>query len=555
MTTKPRAKKFRIRRSALFGAVSAAARAEAAADRPGPGPEAAGLPEPAAGRGGPAAAAAEATSPAAVSAEAELEAIRAEGLTGRQLRMARRVAARHGIEATSDFEAVRLLRARGIDPFRHANMLELVVGADDDERPAPGAVQLPRTVAPAQPQLPRTAPPKPAPSATEVREAEERRAREILQIQRDIARRRRRRMLLLFARLAVFVLLPTFAAGYYYSVLATPMYATRSEFVIQKAEAQGATGLGSLFSGTAMATAHDSITVQGYLQSREAMLRLDADHGFKAHFSQPWIDPLQRLPEGASNEEAYRLYQRNVKISFDPTEGVVKMEVIAADPEVSATFSRALIGYAEEQVDHLTQRLREDQMQGARESYEQAEANVRAAQARVVELQEARGVLSAQAEVSSLMSQISTFEVQLRQERLALEQLLANPRPNETRVQVARDNIARLEALIAEMRAQMTASGTDGASLARITSELTIAEADLQTRQALLAQALQQLESARIEANRQVRYLSMGVSPVPPDEPTYPRAFENTLVALLIFGGIYLMISLTASILREQVAA
>jgi capsular polysaccharide transport system permease protein len=62
-------------------------------------------------------------------------------------------------------------------------------------------------------------------------------------------------------------------------------------------------------------------------------------------------------------------------------------------------------------------------------------------------------------------------------------------------------------------------------------------------------------EPARQEADRQVRYLSMGVEPVAPDEATYPRAFENTLVSLLIFAGIYLMISLTVSILREQVSS
>jgi capsular polysaccharide transport system permease protein len=61
------------------------------------------------------------------------------------------------------------------------------------------------------------------------------------------------------------------------------------------------------------------------------------------------------------------------------------------------------------------------------------------------------------------------------------------------------------------------------------------------------------METARIEANRQVRYLSLSVSPVPPDEATYPRAFESTVVALLVFAGIYLMLSMTAAILREQV--
>ena len=89
----------------------------------------------------------------------------------------------------------------------------------------------------------------------------------------------------MFTRLAFFVLLPTLMAGYYYFAMATKFYATRAEFVIQQAD-QPAGGLGGLFSGTGMATSQDSITVQSYLQSRDAMLRLDQELGFKAHFSQ-----------------------------------------------------------------------------------------------------------------------------------------------------------------------------------------------------------------------------------------------------------------------------
>jgi capsular polysaccharide transport system permease protein len=153
------------------------------------------------------------------------------------------------------------------------------------------------------------------------------------------------------------------------------------------------------------------------------------------------------------------------------------------------------------------------------------------------------------------MSQISTFEVELQNERLRLQELLQNSNPNSARVSIVRNNISRLEQLVVDLRAKMTEGGDGGsASLARISGELMIAEQDLQTRTLLLQQALQQMETARIEANRQVRYLSLGVSPIAPDEAAYPRALENTFLALLIFGGIYLMLSLTASVLREQVS-
>lgn len=577
MTTKPKAKKFRIRRSPSLGSTvegqSAQASAAAAADATyaqqaqpqppreprqlNPLEEAAldgqedGFPAEGFAGGQSAGAAGQAQASAGDGpSDQEISAIRQEGLTGRQLRMARRLAQKHGLPATSDYDAVRLLRRAGIDPFHRANMLELV--SADGETPQQVGGNLPQT---SQMQLPQTMKAKPQLPSTKVLDAAER-ARSVMEIQRDIARRRRRKLSLLAVRLAFFVLLPTLMAAYYFTAIATPMYATKSEFVIQKAE-NNTTGLGSLFAGSGLATSQDSITVQSYLTSRDAMLRLDSDLGFKSHFQDPNIDAIQRLAPDASNEDAYKVYKRNVKIGFDPTEGIIKLEVVAASPELSAAFSEALIRYAEERVDNLTTRLRDDQMAGAVQSYEDSERKRAEAQATVLRLQQDLGVYDPMTEASTVTSQIATFETELRQKQLQLQQLLDNARPNQARVEGVRGDIGRLEALIEELRAKLTDSGgitASGESLAQITGQLAVAQSDLETRTLMMQQALQQLESARIQANKQTRYLEMGVHPVAPDQPTYPRAFENTLLAFMIFSGIYLMISITASILREQVS-
>ncbi len=560
MTTKPRASKYRLRPNAPLApgvdpvavrrATLAAEGAQAATEgaQAATGTEGRAAPGGAGGAAATAAAHGEVHSVAEVESETEIARIRREGLTGRQLRMARRVAQKHGLAPTSDFDAVRLLRARGIDPFSRANMLAVVRprGGEGGDRQT-----LPSTV----PDAPAPAPtPAPQPGMPGIKVPPES-AGEIRRIQRDIARRRRRKTALLFARLAVFVFLPTAIVGWYYAMVATPMYATHSEFVIQQADSPAGGGLGGLFQGTGLAVQQDSTTVQSYLQSRDAMLRLDRDHGFKAHFSQDWIDPIQRLEPDASNEDAYALYSRNVEVGFDPTEGILRMEVVAADPEASQRFSEALIGYAEAQVDTLTRRLRDDQMSGAAEAFEAAEKRVVEAQARVLDLQERLGVLDPASETGSLMQQITQFEIELRQKQLERAQLVANERPNQARLAGVEGEIERLRALVDELRGSMTEPASGEASLARVSGELRIAEADLATRQLLLQQAAQQLESARMEANRQVRYMAVGVSPVAPDEPTYPRALENTALAFLIFAGIYLMLSLTASVLREQVSA
>ncbi|MBY6066831.1 capsule biosynthesis protein [Leisingera aquaemixtae] len=554
MTTKPRAKKFRIRRSpAAEGAESEAARPQAVdpADGAGrqaqPAPAAAAPAEPAAAEAGPAPLSGMVSSPRETSMETDIDAIRQEGLTGRQLRLARRMAQKHNLSATSDFEAVRMLRERGIDPFQRTNMLELVVPQNKAQPsgapPAPGTVQLPQTIPAAKTTLP----------AAELSPLE-RRNREIQEIQRDIARRRRRKLTMLATRLAFFVMLPTLAAGIYFYAIATPMYSSKSEFLVLKADS-AASGMGGLLSGTQFATSQDSIAVQSYLMSKEAMLRLDREAGFKAHFTQDWLDPIQRLESGPTNEEAYATYSRNVKIGYDPTEGVVRMEVSAADPEVAAEFSRKLISYAQQKVNNLSQQKRADQMSEAEAALHDAEAQRRAAQEQLVVLQQQGSVLDPEGVVASLRQQISTFEIQLEEKRLELAALLDNTRPNRAKVSGAEADIKRLEVVIANLNNRMVDASAGENSLASLRIQIQMAQADLATRDLMLQSALQQVETTRLEANRQVRYLTTAVEPVASDEPAYPRKFENTVLAFLIFSGIYLMCSLTASILREQVSS
>ncbi|MCJ8139413.1 capsule biosynthesis protein [Falsirhodobacter halotolerans] len=470
--------------------------------------------------------------------EEELAAVQAEGLTGRQLRLARRIAAKHNITGPSDEALVVLLRRAGVDPLQRSSMMDLVVSGKGDT-----SVQLPQKIEPMK-----------VPS-TEHR-AEESHLRDLREIQKDIAKRRRRKVTYLFARLAFFVALPTVIAGYYFHSVATPLYSTESQFVIQQAQNPTESGgLGGMLATPSLSTVQDSVAVQGYLQSREAMERLDADEGFREAFSGDHMDVLQRLPANPTLEDVYSTYEDNVKISYDPTEGIVKMEVTAPEPGDVVRFSQALIGYAEQQVDQLTQRMREDQMAGARQGYEDAEAKVTLAQENLVNLQERFRIISSDVEVTLVTQQLSQLDTQLLQERLSLAQLSANAAPNEARMQPIRARIERLESEVTDLRARLTETTAGGDSLARLQAQLAVAQADVETRQTIMADSLRAMETARVEATRQTRYLSRSVNPVLPDEPAYPRAFENTLVSFLVFLGIYLMISMTVAILREQVSS
>src|SRR6056297_3946123 len=556
MTTKPKVSKFRIRRSAPAAALAATPATgqdgNAAAAQPAPEAQTGASAQAAHANGPPTGQQAEPPRDGQIDqirAEVpgtSIDDIRREGLTGRELRMARRVAQKHGLAPTSDFDAVRLLRARGIDPFQRTTMLELVKGKGDGTGDATDGdrVQLPQTVpAPGQ-NLP----------STETSPAD-RRAAEIVGIQRDITKRRRRKLLLLFSRLAAFVILPTFLAGYYFAVMATPMYSSNSAFLILSADSGGGGqgGLGGLIPSQ-FATGQDAIATQEYLESKDATLRLDREQDYLAHFSQPRIDPVQRLEPDASTEDLYSHFRDHVKIGYDPTEGVMRMEVIAADPETSVRFNEQLIAYAEERVDELSRDKRNDAVKTAAESLEQAKAERREAQERLVTLQE-DSILDPEGEIAGIRSLINSVELQLQEKELALSIQLNNPRPNEARVDALRSEVEVLRAELDRQKNRLTEATEGERSLASKTAAIQMAQADLATADLVLQSALETMRMSEIEANKQVRYLTVSARPVAPEEASYPRVFENTVLAFLIFSGIYLMISLTASILREQVSS
>ncbi|MES0863075.1 capsule biosynthesis protein [Ruegeria sp. SCPT10] len=528
MTTKPKVRKYNLGRKRQVDA-SAEARADAIARirNATQGPAAANEPQPG----------------------TELDDIKREGLTGRQLRIARRLAQKHGLAASSDYDAVRLLRKKGIDPFERTNLLELAAAKEPGSDANPGKpkdkvrVQLPQTTQEKQYSVPG---PEMSPA--------ERRNLEIGQIQKEIARRRRIKLFTLFARLAAFVLLPTFVVGFYFYRIATPMYASNSSFSILQADAAGGS-VGGLLSGTQFATAQDSVSVQDFLESKEALLLLDRDAGFAEVFKQDWIDPVQRLAPDATLEEAYKLYKRIVTIGYDPTDGIIRMEIIAPDPQTSTEFSERLISYAESRVNTLSGEKRDDQMRDALESFEAAQEARRQAQEDLIELQLQGAVLDPENVLAGLRGRINEIEILLQDKRLELAALLDNLRPNQAKVDGVNGDIARLENVLDDLNAEMLDVSAGENSLARLSVRIQMAQADLVARDMLLQTAMQYMETTRTEANRQVRYLTVSVNPVPSQDPSYPRKFENTILAFLLFAGIYLMISLTASVLREQVSS
>ncbi|MFD0860138.1 capsule biosynthesis protein [Roseovarius aquimarinus] len=450
-----------------------------------------------------------------------------------------------GFDVKSGTEAVRVMLRSGRNPFYPA----------PDAKAAGEKAQTPSApVALAGETLPRRPQPEPNALGQTGRSEDAEDAAQIEMLRGELAEQGRRRALDLAARLGGFILLPTLVIWGYLGHVATPLYATDAEFLIIGADSRGAGGSG-MFGALAPAGSPDAIAVQSYLMSKDAMLRLDADAGYRAHFSRPDLDYFTRVAPDAPLEDLFDLYARNVTVGFDPTEGVIRMEVRAADAASAQGFAERLISYAEERVDSLSARKRADAVASAEAAVRDAEAQRRAAQTALLRLQQSGEMLDPDGRVASLRSQITSLEVEMQQEELRLAALLDNPRPQQARVDVSTAALARMQDALDRLLDETNRQTGDSSSLAQLSGQIQLATADLEARDRMLQAAIERLDAARIEADAQARYLTVAVQPVRPEIAAYPKVIEGTLIAFLIFSGLYVMGAITVSIVRELVSA
>ena len=380
------------------------------------------------------------------------------------------------------------------------------------------------------------------------------RAERVEAIRRDLVKRRRRKGSGMLLKLWAFVMMPTLVVGYFLWFVATDMYESESTFRVQSADSGGAANSGILaqFLGGS-GGGNDPVAVQTYIYSRDVLRLLDADHAWVAHFQAPNLDLLNRLEEYATFEEAYSHYQDKIKVSYDPSEGIIEMAVVASDPDTAQRFSTAIMGYAEKMVDDLSDRIKGDAISDSRRFLDQAETDLKAAQLAEAEVRKKQEIFSVETEVANAMTIITGMETELEALSGRLTNLRRVTSESDPRVQRIRNQVETLQNRIDQRRAGIAGnSQVNDRSLADINADLSRAQFDVQAAMAIFSSALQSHELARMNATRQQIYLTVIEQPSMPDEANYPQKPQMLALAFVSFLGFYIVFSLTVSLIREQ---
>lgn len=346
----------------------------------------------------------------------------------------------------------------------------------------------------------------------------------------------------------LFFVLPMALGVTYYFKFASDQYQATAHFTIEKSGKEQVDPLGALtgLPGNVSST-RDALIIKDFIESREVIERTRDDFDLEKLYARDDKDWLSRLEKDSSIEDIIEYWQTKVTIEFDLTSGIVKLGVMAFEPAEAITVINAILKESEALVNNLSEKSRQDSLTFARKELKNAETNLKQARTDVSVFRDKEQFLSPKKNAESKLTLVEELEADRARAEAHLQSLRLELPESSRKIEIAKFKVAALKRQVIKERQRSARS--NGSEDAKTMSAILSKFEELVTEQGFAEKsyeaALLNIETARIDATRQQRYLTMIVFPKLPEDPIKPKQPNDYIVlfiACLLLWGILSLI-------------
>jgi capsular polysaccharide transport system permease protein len=357
-----------------------------------------------------------------------------------------------------------------------------------------------------------------------------------------VARPQARRRRLLALSFVLFVLMPIFLGSAYFTLIQSDRYVAGAGFAVRGVNAGGGLDVLGAFTGLASSgsTTSDSYIVLKYLKSRDLVEKLQADIDLRSFYETPLADPLSRMAEGLSIEEAVDYWSGAISTSFDATSGIITFNVEAFRADDARRIADLVLQHTQELVNQLSENARRDAVAFAQSEVERAEVRLRAAMAELRRFQESEQSFNPAESAKmqgELLAQLNSRLTEVQTRMGVLGKSVKSDAPSMMALQRQAEAIqAQIDKQTEEMTGAANSAGTarDRNALPDLLERFETLNGEKDFAQRAYTSALASLEQARVEAGRRQRYLAVYSAPALPQEAVQPRRLHNVLLLVFI---------------------
>lgn len=343
------------------------------------------------------------------------------------------------------------------------------------------------------------------------------------------------------------VVIPTILSIIYFGIFASDIYISESRFVVKAPKQAASDGVGLLLQSAGFNNANDEVyATSDYVMSRTALQQLNKDGLVTAAYTNPNISVFDRFNSmgwNGSNEKLFKYYGNHVQITSDSRTAISTLIVRAYSSQDAFRLNSRLLELAEDMVNRLNARGREDLIKYANTEVEAAKRQARTASLALAAYRTRQGVVDPQQQAAIQLQMVTKLQDELITVKSQLIQLRAFT-PENPQIPVLEKRTQILGNEISEQMGKVT-GGNKSLAAAAVEYQRLQLENGFAERQ--LAGAMASLQEAQNEARRKQVYVERIVNPSNPDSALEPRrmrgVFATFVVGMIAWGILSLLIA------------
>jgi len=329
----------------------------------------------------------------------------------------------------------------------------------------------------------------------------------------------------------------------YYTAIASPRFASESQFVVKKSGATESPLSGLISIASSSPNMRDALILQKYIQSRTMALALEQGIGLKKHYQEQQWDWFSRLTGNDSTEQYLNYYQQHISVHYDEMSEVLLVEVQAFTPEFSLLTANKIIELSEIFINQLGQKMVKQQLAYAQQDVNRAYDELKKQQTALIGFQDKFKLYNPEQQGSALLSAMSELEAQIIKEETALKSLAAYMRADSADIKAKQIRLNALKQQLAQEKNRLT--NQEQQSLNKVNVDYQEIKLNSQLAADLYKSSLASLELIRSDAFRTLKHLLVIEMPSLAQEDKYPRRLYSIFtwfISMLLCYGVFTMI-------------
>lgn len=345
----------------------------------------------------------------------------------------------------------------------------------------------------------------------------------------------------------IFVAAPTLISLIYFSIVASDVYLSESQFIVRSPSQAAASPLGVILSaGGVRGSSEEANVLVEYVRSRDALEEADVDGYIRKAYGRKSVSTLERFGGvfgRSTREHLYKFYLGKVGIENDPALQITRLQVRAYTPEEAQRINQRLLQQSERLVNRLSNRARSDAITIAESEVKQAQGRVKETALNLSRFRDSERIIDPEQEAEIRLQMISKLQDDLISTRAQLEQIQSLS-SKASQIPYLRARVKSVEREIGE-QSRSIAGGYGSLSTTVVQYQKLRLDTDLAAKQ--LAAAYTSLEEAKAEARRKRAYVERISEPSLPDYAEEPRRwrsiFATFILSLLAWGVVSTLIA------------